>query len=508
MKKMVIFIFIFTFLFVGQVLAYDFGEEVVYNNIKFNVIKDNGDSVTLLKSKPLHSNDLNNFGSGHVNMYNQFEIGRPSIIYTKEAVPYGGMAYYSSKDCTNIGNIVTSGCKINYDESDVKYVVDSWTERVIKKEDLKKDNFGYESRLLTKQEIEELFGFEYKYNTPTDTVMTYSGTADTPSWLFYERFWLMNPSDDGSKVYVIVNSSHSLEEFYVLNHAAVRPVITINKMALQESTNQEKKYSKDNIKNIFDIKHAVDSVIYYNDTKFYVISNINTNNEKIITLLKAEPLTVEDVNKFGTGHINNYTEPKNVPKNINGYGGVAYYSSAECNENVKTNCFNEYDKSDIKYIIDAWIDSIFSSSKNTLSDISLSYTILTYDDLLKKLEYSEETVSAESGYIKILSPINDYDNISVSKCWSSYYFTDDSFIVFAGSDNNDFMSNPVYSADNVVCPVITLKTNLETPKENSSVNEIVKVPNTISSKNIFVFIIGIFFTLLVVIIVFKNKKAD
>ena len=361
---------------------------------------------------------------------------------------------------------------------------------------------------MTKQEIDELFNFEYKYKTPSDAKMTYCGTENTPTWLFNSSFWIMDSADDGNKVYEIADYAHSLDGINVYNYSGVRPVITIKKSALQDNTNNIKVYNKNNLKSIFDIKHAMDSVIYYNDTKFYVINNINTNSERIITLLKAELLTVDEVNEFGIGHINNYTEPKNVPKNINGYGGVAYYSSEECNENNKTNCTNEYDKSDIKYIVDAWSNSIFLSSKALLGNIFLDYTILSNDDLLNKLYYSEKTIPSATGYIKILSPMNDYDNILVSKCWSSYYFTDDSFFVISGSDNNDFRSSFVYLTDNVVCPVITLKTNIEMPEENKTVNETVEVPNTASVKNIVIIILGIIFVSLVIIIVLKTKKVD
>ena len=150
---------------------------------------------------------------------------------------YGGMAYYSSENCTNVKNGLTSGCKANYEESDVKYVVDSQTENVIKKEDLKKDNLGYESRLLTKQEIDELFNFEYKYKTPSDAKMTYCGTENTPTWLFNSSFWIMDSADDGNKVYEIADYAHSLDGINVYNYSGVRPVITIKKSALQDNTN-------------------------------------------------------------------------------------------------------------------------------------------------------------------------------------------------------------------------------------------------------------------------------
>ena len=66
------------------------------------------------------------------------------------------------------------------------------------------------------------------------------------------------------------------------------------------------------------------------------------------------------MNLYGVGHINVFTSTPNTVKDINGYGGVAYYTSSQCNVNDNTNCTNEYDKSEIKYIVDNWKEDVLS----------------------------------------------------------------------------------------------------------------------------------------------------
>ena len=257
-KNFLIFFMIFIFLI--KVSAYDFGEEVKYNGIKFNVLKDNGDSVTLLKKTPLQANDLNNFGYGHVNEYTTYKVGYPDpVTYTKEAAvsyDYGSIAYYSSSDCTNIGDKNFSGCSSNYNESEIKYVVDNFGKNLAG-DDLRKDSMGYEVRLLTKEEIEENFNFEYVYKTPSDANMTFCATENTPNWLFNGDFWLMSPSDDSNKVYCFSSNSQSLYSYYVYASLGVRPVITIDKNALSKSSRKEFYYNKDNINDILNRKYMI-----------------------------------------------------------------------------------------------------------------------------------------------------------------------------------------------------------------------------------------------------------
>ena len=76
-------------------------------------------------------------------------------------------------------------------------------------------------------------------------------------------------------------------------------------------------------------------------------------------MLKAEPLTVLEVNTYGVGHINRYTsESIETAYDQNGYGGMAYYTSETCGfpngSYTYAGCITDYSQSEIKYVVDAW----------------------------------------------------------------------------------------------------------------------------------------------------------
>ena len=107
--------------------------------------------------------------------------------------------------------------------------------------------------------------------------------------------------------------------------------------------------------------YQVGDQVTYNNVDYYVIKDSDTTEESV-TLLKAEPLSVAEVNQFGAGHVN-----MNVPSSVsyyqtaydsNGYGGMQYYSSSTCGYNgsswVYSGCTTNYAQSEIKYVVDAW----------------------------------------------------------------------------------------------------------------------------------------------------------
>lgn len=142
--------------------------------------------------------------------------------------------------------------------------------------------------------------------------------------------------------------------------------------------------------------YAIGDIVTYSNIKFYVINNSNTSIDHV-TLLKAEPLTVDEINIYGTGHVNMYvpTDRNYYQKayNQNGYGGMAYYTSETCgypnNDYVKTECITEYDQSDVKYVVDNWSNSIIVNGDDLLID-SLGYKarLITTTELIKNLKYT------------------------------------------------------------------------------------------------------------------------
>ena len=106
--------------------------------------------------------------------------------------------------------------------------------------------------------------------------------------------------------------------------------------------------------------YSVGDEVSYNNVDYYVLADSGTSEESV-TLLKAEPLTVLEVNEYGAGNINRYTyDSVGTAFDKNGYGGIAYYTSETCGyvENwVSTGCTSSYELSDIKYVVDGWKNS-------------------------------------------------------------------------------------------------------------------------------------------------------
>ena len=109
--------------------------------------------------------------------------------------------------------------------------------------------------------------------------------------------------------------------------------------------------------------YSVGDEVTYNNVDYYVIADSDTS-ESTVTLLKATPLTVVEVNQYGAGHVNMYACQSSdsscyqTAYDNNGYGGMAYYSSATCGYNgsewVDSGCTTDYAQSEIKYVVDAW----------------------------------------------------------------------------------------------------------------------------------------------------------
>lgn len=173
MKKIYIFlILILLITFKLKIKAYNYGDEVTYKGIGFYVLEDKGDTVTLFSKEPLSTVDINYFGYGHVNWYNEYSYGYPTKTYTKKAVNVGGygkVAFYSRKKCNNIDNIYTK-CTNDYNKSDIKYIVDAWAKKIFDENSLVTDETGYSVRLMNKQEIDKYYIYEYREASPSDQV--------------------------------------------------------------------------------------------------------------------------------------------------------------------------------------------------------------------------------------------------------------------------------------------------------------------------------------------------
>ena len=248
MKKIISILFIITISIVLSNIAYadeeyNTGDIVTYKEIEFYVINDSGsDYITVLKKNPLTMSEVNTYGgvgtdSNYVNKYTKSNFNTATNNYG-----YGGMAYYTSDTCGFVnGTFIHTGCTTDYLNSNIKHVVDSFSNTVFNEKDLAIDNLGYKSRLITIDELRNYLGYN-ESNNPT---------INTPAWVYdvspdVNIYYTMADHDYyNDSVYCIGNQGYlmrviiygydfgsSFPEFGLFT--LVRPVVSIKKSALIE----------------------------------------------------------------------------------------------------------------------------------------------------------------------------------------------------------------------------------------------------------------------------------
>ena len=141
--------------------------------------------------------------------------------------------------------------------------------------------------------------------------------------------------------------------------------------------------------------YNVGDIVTYNDIDFYVIKDSGAK-EDTVTLLKAKPLTVDEVNLYGgvgteNNHVNMYVPSGDSfyrrARDVNGYGGAVFYSSDTCGSTVGgyvyDGCNVGYDNSDIKYIVDEWASDKFSS------EFLINARLITIDEINNNFVFEE-----------------------------------------------------------------------------------------------------------------------
>ncbi len=223
--------------------------------------------------------------------------------------------------------------------------------------------------------------------------------------------------------------------------------------------------------------YKIGDEVTYNGINFYVIENSDENSDSV-TLLKEEPLTVAEVNKYGgvgteNNHVNKYTKNSTgTASNINGYGGMAYYSRENCGYNnskweysgcAKDKIIN-YAKSDVKYVVDAWaLDKLGDALKEDSGGYKAR--LITYDELIDNLGYEIKFYCSDKTlYTGTLDNVptwvynNKYSYLTMS-IYDSYlgdllYVKEDGKIASSG----DFYST-IHITLLTIRPVVTLSKN-------------------------------------------------
>ena len=187
--------------------------------------------------------------------------------------------------------------------------------------------------MITKDEIVINFGYEKDVEV---TSGRYNSNPETPNFIYGNKYsyWTMTPHEDSDSHLWYVSSAYQkgvLEPLfcngtngsYAPSYSAVRPVINLKKAS--ETTKPS-----DRKKSITSKEFKIGDIVEYNGISFYAIEN-SDKAKNTVALLKAEPLTTTEVNKYGKGYINKDTETKEAIDH-NGYGYIAYYSSDTCTD--------------------------------------------------------------------------------------------------------------------------------------------------------------------------------
>ena len=212
---------------------------VVLNGEQYYVIEDsdkNQDYITLLKKYPLTVAEVNLYGKSgtadnHVNKYTRQSIGQ---AYNLSG--YGGIAYYSSEHCgwydSASGSVDTSACEsehaTSYESSDIKYVVDNWSDDKFKNNELKEVD-GYSARLINTSELNsDLFYSQNKSNYNYSKYSWIHAPIDGVYW----QYWTMSKVTSLEIVSLSSSYAHNLYVFtgyYPSDSGVVRPVINVRK---------------------------------------------------------------------------------------------------------------------------------------------------------------------------------------------------------------------------------------------------------------------------------------
>lgn len=198
--------------------AYSIGDLVTYNGIDFYVIEnsdENTNYVTLLKSDPLSIDEVNAYGEDDT---------------VKDVNGYGGIGYFTcSSGFSRVDGIWYCGEKeVNYDNSNIKYVIDNWSNSVLKQTHLEEID-GYKVRLIFRNELIANLGYaNYDYDN-----IHPSSNGITPNWVYNENYgyyWIMDTITNIN--HWAVTSDGRLSYFAIQSQYTVRPVINLKKVAI------------------------------------------------------------------------------------------------------------------------------------------------------------------------------------------------------------------------------------------------------------------------------------
>jgi type IV pilus assembly protein PilA len=176
--------------------------------------------------------------------------------------------------------------------------------------------------------------------------------------------------------------------------------------------------------------------VTYNNVNYYVIKD-SDSKESTVTLLKAEPLTAEEITTYSAG----------TGAQTDGNGGMQYGTS------------NDYSNSYIKITVDAW--------KNANAPESIDVRLISKEEIDDNFEFEEYNLPCGGGCIYKVERISetwmynsnyDYWTMSSKSDTSDYiwFMTKDGFFESNSVNNPGYFSTavrPVIVLDKSVLPI-------------------------------------------------------
>lgn len=369
--KMLIFIIVLIVVKSDLVFAYKsykYGDKVNVMGSDYYVIEnsdENQDYVYLLKKKPLTTNQLIKYGKDE---NGNFFVNKYVDYSDDEIVKYDEIAFYTSETCRAKCNefvgtdcssreYIRSGCTNDYEKSDIKKVLENWKNDYFDESELKVVN-GYSVKLLSRDDIIDKLHYELQTVVICDDSVTgYYSTENSLDVSLYS--WTMTGSDDTSKE--IINDSDHLSDRYVYDIGSVQPTVYLKKCAIEGSCSTDKHN-----------RYKYGQKIKFRGEDYYVLQDSDSKQD-YVTLLKGNPLTINDIQKYGLQY-------------FGASNNISYYTSSKCNEDDHSECKLDYDESDVKILVDNWANDNFYDGELQVIE-GYKARLINEDELLTKLYF-------------------------------------------------------------------------------------------------------------------------
>ena len=188
--------------------------------------------------------------------------------------------------------------------------------------------------------------------------------------------------------------------------------------------------------------YSVGDEVTYNGVDYYVLKDSGTK-DNVVTLLKAEPLSYEEVQIYSSGTGANTS-------NQNDYGGMQYGTTSD------------YSPSYVKQVVDAWATDKVPGEIITLR-------LLTYDELIMNFGYNNSQKSCVGG--GCFHAKNDSVPIWIYNSQYKYWTMTGDYKLWNVYSNGDIYDDAFPSMSTyTVRPVVELYKNDGITRKNSSNN--------------------------------------